>query len=178
MVKQYGTSIMPNSLQSGTEMDAAVKNPMKSPKDKWIPWCFVIFFAVIAILDGIFVYMAVSTQTGVVTEHAYEKGLAYNDVLAEAASQPDWQQIASFEDGILIWQLADEKGAPITNAAVTARIKRPVQDGYDFDITLIHTNNGMYKAPLDLPLYGRWQANLSSTWNEQTFRTKLTFMHR
>lgn len=166
--------MMPNSSQQETSMNTAFKNP----KDKWIPWYFVMFFTAIALLDGIFVYLAVSTQTGVVTEHAYEKGLAYNHVLEEALAQPDWQQAATFKDGTLIWTLADENGTPITDAVVTAHINRPVQDGYDFDITLVHTNNGEYRTPLDLPLLGQWQANLSSTWKDKTFRTKLTFMKR
>jgi len=55
-----------------------------SLKDKLIPWYFVIFFLVLFIVDGIFVYLATSTHTGVVTENAYEKGLRYNEVIERA----------------------------------------------------------------------------------------------
>lgn len=148
----------------------------KNPKDKWIPLYFVAFFAVIALVDGIFVYMAVSTQTGVVTEHAYEKGLAFNETLAEARAQPALQQSATFEDGLLRWRLADEGGAAITHADVSAHIKRPVQDGFDFDIKLEHKGDGLYEAAIQTPQKGLWQAGLKSVWDNQKFQTSLKFI--
>ena len=157
-----------------TAMDNAVK---PHPKDKWIPFYFVIFFVVIAILDGIFVYLAVSTQTGVVTDHAYEKGLHYNTLLAQSKNQAALQEHAAFSDGVLSWQINDENGIALTHAIVTATIQRPVQDGYDFDIALTHQGSGLYSAHLDLPLKGLWKARLHSTWNtNQTYRTQLKFI--
>tara|TARA_Y100000590_G_scaffold252746_1_gene283828 strand:+ start:54776 stop:55288 length:513 start_codon:yes stop_codon:yes gene_type:complete len=159
---------------SNASVDGAGK---PHPKDKWIPFYFVIFFVVIAILDGFFVYMAVSTQTGVVTDHAYERGLNFNALLDETRSQPDLQETALFNEGTLSWQLNDQHGAPITDASVQASIQRPVQDGYDFDIALTHQGGGLYSAHLDLPLKGLWKARLHSTWNtNQTYRTQLKFI--
>lgn len=147
-------------------MDSAIKNP----KDKWIPRYFVMFFAVIAVLDGIFVYMAVSTQTGVVTEQPYEKGLAFNETLAEARAQPDLEHHASYTDGTLRWKL------PLTQAVVTASIVRPVQDGYDFDVELKHKGGGVYEARPDTPLPGAWTAKLKATWDNQKFQTSHDFI--
>ncbi len=42
------------------------------------------FFAVFASVDAFFVYKALSTNTGVVSENAYEQGLRFNDVIDEA----------------------------------------------------------------------------------------------
>ncbi len=42
------------------------------------------FFVIFASVDAFFVYKALSTNTGVVSENAYEQGLRYNDILAEA----------------------------------------------------------------------------------------------
>ena len=149
-------------------MEEAAKNP----KDKWIPWYFVLFFVVIAILDGSFVYMAVSTQTGVVTEQPYEKGLAYNDVLEKAKTQPKLENKASYSDGVLRWAL------PIKNASVTATIIRPVQDGYDFDVVLVPTDNGIYEARIKTPLKGLWTAKLKAKWDNQEFQTTHDFIAR
>lgn len=151
---------------------------VKDPRDKWIPIAFVAFFATIALLDGIFVYLAVTTQTGVVTERPYEKGLAYNEVLQAAKSRPDLQEKAEYKDGVLSWSLKDESGKPITNATVTALLKRPVQDGYDFDITLSHKGNGVYEAEVNTPMKGLWQAGLSSAWDKQKYQTSLKFVSR
>jgi nitrogen fixation protein FixH len=171
-------NMMPNLLQSENKMEVSAEALSKNPKDKWIPWCFVIFFAVIAVLDGIFVYMAVSTQTGVVTEQAYEKGLAYNELLEQAKQRPEINQKASYKDGVLSWSLANKDESPISNAVVTAHIKRPVQDGYDFDITLSHKGNGLYEADITLPMKGLWQAGLNSEWDNQKYQTSLKFVSR
>ncbi|MCD8496718.1 MAG: FixH family protein [Alphaproteobacteria bacterium] len=157
-------------------MEEALEVP-KNPKDKWIPRYFVIFFAVVALLDGIFVYMAVSTQTGVVTDNAYEKGLKFNQVLETAKNQPVLQEKAEFKDGVLRWQLADENGVPIKDAFVSARIIRPVQDGLDFEARLMHKGDGIYEAPLPLPMRGLWKAQLKSTWNQQQYQTSLTLVN-
>lgn len=42
------------------------------------------FFLVFASVDAWFVYKAVTTNSGVVAENAYEIGVNYNDVIAEA----------------------------------------------------------------------------------------------
>lgn len=147
----------------------------KNPKDKWVPWYFVAFFATIAVIDGTFVYMAVTTQTGTVTDNAYEQGLEYNEILAAAKAQPDIKEKAVFENGVLRWSLADKDGKAIEGAAVTARIKRPVQSGHDFDITLKQEEGGTYSAPLALPLKGRWLAQLSGKWDSKQYRTTLDF---
>ena len=147
-------------------MEQAIKNP----KDKWIPRYFFIFFAVIAILDGIFVYIAVSTQTGVVIDQPYEKGLAFNQTLKRAKEQPKLDHKASYKSGVLRWQL------PLTQASVSASIRRPVQKGYDFDITLKHMGGGLYAASPKMPLQGAWVAKLKATWNNKQFQTTHEFI--
>ncbi len=153
-----------------------MSSALPRPSDKWIPWYFVLFFAVIAVVDGVFVYVAITTQPGVVTEQAYEKGLAFNDVLAKAKAQPDLNQKAVYEDGFLRWELMDADNTPITNAAVIAKIIRSVQDGYDFEIALIHKGHGLYETVMDLPLPGQWVAKLSGTWDNKQYQTIHTFI--
>lgn len=134
--------------------------------DKWIPWYFVLFFAAIAIIDGTFVTLAIKTHTGMVTEHAYEKGLAYNEILDKAAAQTqiDINQKAAFKDGVLSWNLSTKKGQNIKDAKVTARLFRPAQDGYDFDVLLENKENGLYEARPRFPLPGLWMARLEAQW--------------
>ena len=143
---------------------------VKDPRDKWIPRYFVIFFAVIAVLDGIFVYMAVSTQTGVVTEQPYEKGLAFNETLEKAKAQPQLEHKVYYKKGVLRWTL------PIENASVSASIVRPVQDGYDFEIMLAHMGGGVYEARPETPLQGLWTAKLKATWDNEQFQASHDFI--
>ncbi len=147
-----------------------MEQAVKDPRDKWIPRYFVIFFVVIALLDGFFVYMAVSTQTGVVVKQPYQKGLAFNDTLEKARTQPDLKHSVSYSDGVLRWAL------PMEEASVVAHIIRPVQDGHDFNIKLTHTGGGVYEAKPEMPLPGVWTAKLKATWNNNTFQTSHDLM--
>lgn len=139
----------------------------KDSKDKWVLICFLAFFGTVFMVDGFFVYTAVTTQTGLVTEQAYEKGLAYNDILSQAEHQPDLIEKVSYDTPNLSWNILDKTGKAIKNATVTARIIRPVQDGFDFDVVLQHEGNGRYSASLSLPKKGAWVAKLDSRWESQ-----------
>lgn len=144
--------------------------PVQDPKDKWMPRYFIIFFAVIALVNGIFIYVAISTQTGIVTEQPYEKGLAFNDTLEKARLQPKLENKLSYKNGILRWQI------PIENASVTAMIVRPVQAGHDFEVTFANMGNGVYEVTPETPLSGLWAAKLKATWDNKTFQTQHNFI--
>ncbi len=143
--------------------------------DRWIPWLFVLFFGVIALVDGAFVTIAVRTHTGLVTEQAYEKGLAFNKTLAEAKAQAqtDVTQNAYFNNGILSWRLSTKDGRFIDNALVSAKMYRPAHDGADFEIILNHKGRGLYEARPQFPLKGQWTAKLEAKWENLQYKTTL-----
>lgn len=139
-------------------------------KDKWIPWLFVLFFLVIAAVDATFVTIAIRTQTGLVTENAFEKGLGYNKTLDEAAAQEKMAlaQKALFEDGVLSWRLSTKEGHAIDTATVVAKMFRTVRDGSDFTIMLENKGNGLYESRPQFPLPGLWTARLEAQWQERS----------
>lgn len=55
----------------------------KPDKDHRVLWWFAAAFAVVFAVNGLFVYLAVSTNHGVVREHAYEEGLDYDHIVSE-----------------------------------------------------------------------------------------------
>lgn len=131
---------------------------------------FAAFFGLIIVVNAIFIYMALYTHSGVVTQQPYEKGLAFNETLEKAKAQPELEHHVSYEDGILRWAL------PMENASVTAHIVRPVQDGHDFDMRLKHMGGGVYEANPIMPLPGVWTAKLKATWNNTIFQTSQNFI--
>lgn len=152
----------------------------KSPKDKYILFAFLAFFGIIFSVDAFFIYKAITTQTGVVSERAYEKGLHYNQILQEAEKQPLIEDKVIFENGVLGWDLRNLEDADEKSAEVTARIIRPIQEGYDFDVTLENKGNNIYQAQIDLPFKGLWEAKLERKWNGkegwQTYKTTYQFI--
>lgn len=140
-------------------------------RDKWIPWYFVMFFAVLIVVDGVMVTLAVTTQTGVVTDHPYEKGISYNQVLKAAGEQDalGWKSEMTYQDGILHFQLKDKNGAALNPTSTTARISRPTQASMDFTVTLVDGS-----ANITFPQPGLWEihvlANVEGTQYQQAKR--------
>ncbi len=143
---------------------------IKDPRDKWILVYFLLFFGCIIAVNAVFVYKAISTQPGVVADHTYARGLKFDQILEEAKQQPQIQNKITYEDGMLRWSL------PVENATVTAKLVRPVQDGYDFEVTLSLDENGVYAVPLDTPLPGVWTAHLKAKWDDQQFQSAYDFV--
>jgi len=148
---------------------------MKAPlRDRMIPWYFVMAFMVVLAVNIVFVRTAIRSNSGVVTEHAYEKGLAYNQVLAEVKAQHalGWQGRIAYENGSLRFRLQDKTATPIAGADVKAYIERPLEEAFSQTITLKETRNGTYEAAVQLPKKGLWDVTVSTTWNKQYYQTR------
>lgn len=144
----------------------------KEKRAKFIPWLIVLFFVVIAVADAIFVYIATSTHTGVVTNQAYEKGLAYNEVLAKVGEQEDlgWSVDVHIDEGRqLLVSVKDQKNQVIQGAQVKVYFFRPTMQGFDMQKKLTE-NNGRYTTTFDLPLKGQWEVRVAILWNKQNYQ--------
>lgn len=144
------------------------------PSDKYIPWYFVAFFVVLAILDGVFVYLATTSHTGVVEENHYERGLAYNERVAaiEAQEALGWQTSLTFtEEGRVLFDAANKVGTPIEGATIEAQFVRPTQDGSDFVLSLGEIQPGLYGAETDAAGPGQWEIRVFVEWKQQQYQT-------
>ena len=144
-------------------------------KGTWVLLSFIAFFGVIVAVNAVFITTALKTHSGVVTKQPYEKGLAYDEILQAAQNQPDLQQEAIYENGVLRWSLKTEDGQPL-NADVSALLVRPVQGGYDYEAPLLKIGNGIYEAALELPMKGRWDALLKAQWNNSQYQIRYSFI--
>lgn len=140
----------------------------------------VLFFLVFMAVDAVMVTLAVRTQTGVVTEQAYEKGLAYNRALEAAAEQADWggTGIITLDGKKLSFELRDRDGQAITDADVTATLRRPVQSGYDVTYPMINGNNNIFTTDVKFPLPGEWDIKVSAKWQNRHYQMQDTFIVR
>lgn len=129
----------------------------------WIPWALCGIFAIFLIANGTMLYFAGRSWTGLETEGAYEKGLAYNDTIAAAEAQAalGWQ--VAMEAGVAgageAWvevSLADRKGHPVAAREVWAQLVRPTHVGYDREAPLRDLGAGRYRGRVELPLPGQW----------------------
>lgn len=143
-------------------MSAANGGEQAPPRDEWIPWLFVAGMALVVLVNGIMVYIAVSSFTGLQTEDNYKRGLNYNEVLASERAEAGlgWTvEIGFAETGgraRLSVRAADRDGNPLNDAGVSVRLIRPVQAGHDMDVKLAAAGEGLYAAEIELPLRGQW----------------------
>tara|TARA_B100001564_G_C20614631_1_gene659269 strand:- start:568 stop:1032 length:465 start_codon:yes stop_codon:yes gene_type:complete len=146
---------------------------MPKPSDKWIPWYFVAFFAVLAILDGIFVFLATSTHTGVVTQNAYEKGLNYNKVIEAYDAQHTNNIIESIGiEKSAIYAIIKIADTTETTGTMTpeAYLKYVGQEGFDFKQSLPAVGKGKYQQLIDFPTTGQWDLTVAVTWNKKHYQ--------
>lgn len=140
-------------------------------RSRWIPWAFVGFFAAVAAVQAVMIWLAVASFSGLATDSPYERGLDYNETLAANAAETalGWRIETRFVEGAtaatgragkLELALADRDGRPITGAVVAVRFRRPVGAEVTLELTLSSAAPGLYRGPAELPLAGQWDVDL------------------
>ena len=131
--------------------------------DKLIPYYFAAFFVGLAILFAWFTHLARSSYTGVATDQAYERGIAYNDTIARANAQEalgwDGSIVVQGANDITL-KLTDADGHAVTDAHAVLWLFRPVQRRFDMHIEMQESSSGTYSAQFDLPQPGLWEARI------------------
>ncbi len=158
---------------------SSVPNPNNGsgprPTDWRIPYYFVAFFVVLALVNMVFVYLAVSTYTGVVTKQSYEKGLDYNHTIDAFEQQQHlgWQtNIVLEENTRVVLSVTDRDGVPLDAAEVSVLITRPTQEGYDATVVLEKQAPGTYSKEVDFPMPGQWDVTASIVWQTHQYQQR------
>jgi len=135
--------------------------------DRWIPWTFVAFFAVVVGANGVMAAFAVGSWTGLTTDNAYRDGLAYNRQLEAVQAQQalGWQvalDVNRVADGgtEIVVRVRDRFGYDISDAEITAVLMRPTNEGADIETMLKPRGEGYYGAQINVPLPGQWDLKL------------------
>lgn len=140
------------------------------------------FFGVLIAANGIFIYYAVGTFNGLVSEDAYRTGLKYNQRIAaeETQSRRGWQPAVRYErdSDELVVTVRDAQGRGVAGLSISGDIRRPVTNKDDHSVTLRETAPARYTVPFKLAS-GQWilQARIREPGKagEQAFRFKQRF---
>ncbi|MGE5516613.1 MAG: FixH family protein [Bacteroidota bacterium] len=147
----------------------------------WYPYIFVGCFVVIVGVNGALAYFATSTFTGLETEGAYQKGLAYNQNLAAAKAQEalGWDVdtkvstesvTASGAKVSIAITYRDRDGKPVEGLAVVADLIRPTAKGMDRQETLKPLGNGVYGGSYTLPVAGNWRMEVAANGDGASYQ--------
>ncbi len=138
-------------------------------------WVFG-FFATFIAVDVYMVTVAVTTQTGMVTDRPYERGLAYNEEIDAVARQQElgWRSDLRLDGTDVVFTLHDVAGHAIDGAVGTVTFFRKSHDGADFILDLKSNGNGHYRADFSTyAISGRWQVRVSVQKGDTSFRKNL-----
>lgn len=145
----------------------------------YIPWLFVAFFLVVFAANGVMIWIAMATYTGLETENHFVKGIHYNDDLDGARRQAEraWAvgvdfQSAAERKGTVALSLRDKHGNLLTGAKVVATFLRPTQAGFDQTIELGYLGEGRYGTDVEFPMSGNWDIRIridhsTGDWQDQ-----------
>lgn len=139
----------------------------------WYPYIFVGCFVVVVGVNAALAYFATSTFTGLETEGAYQKGLAYNENLARAKAQEEmgWTvdtkviPVSVAADGAKVTiaiNYRDRDGKPVEGLDVQADLIRPTAKGMDRHLTLAPMGAGTYGIAHTLPAAGNWKLEVAA----------------
>lgn len=151
--------------------------PVPARRSLWIPGLFVLGFLVVIAVNGVLIYTAVSSFSGLETESAYDKGIHYNQALAAAAANAEtgWRaepRIVAGENGNrrLDVAITDRTGAPVTELKVEAYLVRPTNAGMDETVAMTDIGGGRYRADIAPKALGNWELRLQASRGDVTWQ--------
>jgi nitrogen fixation protein FixH len=119
-------------------------------------------FGLVFAVNGIFVYYALTSWSGLTDDGSYVSGLHYNQTLAEARAQEalGWTSDLRYDGHRFEIRLRQQTGEPVTGRTVSLAVIRPVHQGEDFSLKTKESSPGLYTADRVLSGAGRWTAEV------------------
>lgn len=157
-------------------MSTIAFEPSRSPTSRFIPWLFVAGMLLVIAVNGVLIFFATTTWSGLATGHAYEQGLAYNTALAAQAKQDalGWTfdvrlQPAAGGASLLVGAGAAD-GWVLSGLTVEAVLQRPLGDADTRRVMLSPVAEGLYAAALAPLAPGQWDVHLTVSRGDQHAR--------
>ncbi|MBL6614977.1 MAG: FixH family protein [Reyranella sp.] len=129
-----------------------------------IPWLFVAGFAIVIAVNATMIWLAVGSFSGLYTTRPRDRGLHYNEVIAEQQhrDQLGWRIETQWRPEAKRLELAlfDAAGRPLAPSHLSAELVRPVEKRQPLDVTLAATDVGRFAATVELPERGNWDLDI------------------
>jgi len=163
-------------------MPIAAADPRRS---RWIPWTFAVGMGVVVAVNAGMIWAAVSSFTGTTVARPYERGLAYNGVIAlqERQDRLGWRSDVAFlpatkgaRGGRIELRLADRDGQPLTDMRIVGRLERPLEPALAIDLVFRSPGGGRHVADIDLPRAGQWELVADGSRSDGRMRIRQRFV--
>ncbi|MCB1507930.1 MAG: FixH family protein [Hyphomicrobiaceae bacterium] len=124
------------------------------------------FFGVMFVANGFFIYFAMESWPGTVTESAFTDSQNFNTTRNEALDLPglEWQAGVDVDvtaQGLaIVVTLGDAAGNPVTGLELSGLVGRPASDRDDHVLTFAEVEAGRYRAEVETLGGGYWALSL------------------
>lgn len=148
---------------------------------RW-PAGIIVFFFVIAGVNSMLLYLAMSSRTELIESSPYEKGIQYQGVIDEENSAREFGLSDSIQFGPvgttgnrqIAVSLKGGAGVPLKGAQVSLEALRPNDKSMDIKGDLVEdpTVPGTYRATLRMPVNGLWLISLAINGEGRTMHIR------
>jgi nitrogen fixation protein FixH len=128
-------------------------------------------FVLVTAVNGLMIWFALSSWSGLVSDSAYVEGLGFDRVLAASRAEAvlGWKGTIAYDPaGRIVFHLLDAKGQPLSRMGVSMIMLRPTREGFDRSAPLRETLPGQYEVGLRPPLPGVWDVRVIVASQGQT----------
>jgi nitrogen fixation protein FixH len=150
-------------------------------RSHYIPWLFVAGFGIVISVNAVMMWLAIGSFSGLYGDHARERGLRYNRILAEQQSRDalHWQVDAKWQadTGQLLLAVTGADGKPPAGARMTAELVRPAEKRPPLPVVLSDLGDGRFASHVELPARGNWDIDIVVDSGDRHFAlTKRLFL--
>lgn len=153
----------------------SLPRPAKGQMKGWhaLLW-FLGFFGCMFVVNGIFLWAAITSFPGEDVEKSYLTGLDYNSELARRARQEEagWNAeigLSNTNQGFLLTvRILTKEGAALPVFETHAQLRHPTDRAFDRVVTLTPAGGGEYLAELGDLSSGAWSINLAAEVDPET----------
>jgi nitrogen fixation protein FixH len=140
---------------------------------RWFPQAMILSLLVVVAVNILMAYYALSTFPGLAVANDFDTSNRYDAVLARAERQAalGWAIDARIEDGRPVLLLNGADGAPLTDAAVSGILQRPLGPPRTAHPAFAAAAPGRYVADAAVAEPGQWDLLLSVTAGGNTLTT-------
>jgi nitrogen fixation protein FixH len=132
------------------------------PRMPLVPALFVAGLAIVVAVNGTMMWFAISSFSGLYSDHARDRGVHYNNIVAEQRARDalGWRVVPVWKDGRIQVTLLQKTGAPLEGAHLVAELVRPTEKRAPVPVVWSDKGNGQFSGEVTLPERGNWDIDI------------------
>ncbi len=148
-------------------------SPPTNPEPKTLKGHHVLFwllgfFGLMFVVNGVFLWAALTSFPGEDVRHSYLQGLQFNKTITSRQHQENkaWKAelglVAEPGGNVLVARILDADGLALPSRNVTAELRRAATQDSDIILEMLPVGSGEYRAALPIMVTGAWHVALKA----------------